>query len=312
MKRIIIDADPGIDDIFAILLAAKSSELKIEGITTVAGNSGLENATKNTFKALDLANRLDIHVYRGEEKALNESNNYASIVHGENGLGGIYYEPIKNQPENKTATEYLIDEINNNPGEITIVAIGPLTNIAQAVIKNKSFSKNVKDLIIMGGALGKGNITPYAEFNFYKDPEAANIVFNANFKNIIMLGLDVTTKLPLNEKLEKTLLNMNSDLADFLFKITRTGADFDRKLGWEGYILNDPLTIAYLLDEDIIKLKNANITIETSGKKIGKSNINFVEKSNCKVAYEVNPNKFYQILFKNIFNIEIETENHGK
>lgn len=310
MKRIIIDADPGIDDIFAILLAAKSSELKIEGITTVAGNCDLEHATNNAFKALDLANRLDIPVYKGEKQAINENNDYASTVHGNNGLGGIYYQPICKQTENKSATDYLIEEVNNNPGEIIIVAIGPLTNIAKAILKNKDFSKNVKDLIIMGGAAGKGNITPHAEFNFYKDPDAANIVFNANFKNIVMIGLDVTTKLPLNEKLEKILLNMNSDLADFLFKITRTGADFDRKLGWDGCILNDPLTIAYLLDENIIELKNAHVTIETSGEKIGKSNVSFIENSNCQVTYEVNPDKFYNILFKKIFNIEIETENH--
>lgn len=306
MERIIIDADPGTDDAFAILLAAHSNELKIEGITTVAGNCDLENATNNTFKILDLANRNDISVYKGMHKSLAIDDIDATDVHGNNGMGGVTFKPINRQVEDMNAIDYLINTVNENPNEITIVAIGPLTNIAVAINKDTSFSKNIKKLIIMGGAIEEGNITPYAEFNFYKDPHAAQIVFNSNIKEIVMLGLDVTTKLPLTEKLENTLKDINNDVSNFLFDITRTCAKYDREIeGLDGAILNDPLTIAYLIDPSIVELKNAKINIETTGEKIGKSNIELSNDSNYKVAYTVDSDKFYNILFNKIFNINL-------
>lgn len=305
MKKIIIDADPGVDDIFAILVAAKTEELDIQGICTVAGNCDLDNATKNAFKTLDLINKNDIPVYKGMEKSLKVENEDAKDVHGNNGIGDISYEPINREPEKLHAVDYLIKMVNENPDEITIIAIGPLTNIACAIKKDPSFSKNVKSLIIMGGSTDKGNITPYAEFNFYKDPDAAKIVFDTEFNEIVMMGLNVTTKLPLNENLENILQNSNNYLAKFLFLITRKGAEFDRSKNHDGLILNDPLTIAYLIDPTIVELKEAKISIETTGEQIGKSNVSFTEKPNCKIGYNVNTEKFYSLIFKNILNIDL-------
>lgn len=301
MKKIIIDADPGTDDTFAILLATNSEELDVKGICTVAGNCDLENATNNTFKILDLANRNDIPVYKGMANSLRVENKDASHVHGNNGLGGVLYQPINRKAEDLNAVDYLINTIKEYPDQIYIIAIGPLTNIACAIKKEPNFAKNVKSLIIMGGSTDEGNITPFAEYNFYKDPDAAQIVFESNFKEIIMMGLNVTNKLPLTKELEKKLQNINNPLSDFLYKITRQGAEFDRKQGLGGLILNDPITISYLIDSSIIELRPAKVTIETKGEKIGKSNVVFVENSNCKVAYDVYPNKFYNILFGRIF-----------
>lgn len=308
MKRIIIDADPGVDDAFAILLAAYSDELKIESITTVEGNCSVENGTNNAFKILDLAGKSSIPVYQGMDKAIKTKNKDASHVHGNNGMGGITYETINRQVEDMHAVDYLIKTVKENPDQITLVAIGPLTNIACAIKKDKDFAKNVQSLILMGGSANKGNITPYAEFNFYKDPDAAKIVFDANFKQIIMMGLDVTTKLPLDQKLENLLQNMNNELADFLFKITRTGAKFDRQMGLDGFILNDPLTVAYLIDPSIVELKAAKIDIETTGEKMGKSNVVFEKKTNCLVGYKVDANKFYNLLFHKIFHLELNSK----
>jgi len=306
MRRIIIDADPGVDDAFAIMLALKSDKLKIEAITTVAGNCSLDNATKNSLKILDLINRKDIPVYKGMDKALKKDNGNADYVHGNNGLGGIKYKPIIGTVEDGHAVDYLIESVNGNPGEITIVAIGPLTNIASAINKDKNFAKNVKELVIMGGSIDKGNITPVAEFNFYIDPDAAKIVFDSDFKNITMIGLDVTTKVPLNKNLEQLLLNMDNEIAKFLYDITRVGADFDRKVGFDGFILNDPLTIGYLIDSSILKLKCAKVNIDIDGKTEGKSRVNFVEKSNCKVAVGVKTTEFYKILLNNIFDYKLK------
>lgn len=306
MKRIIIDTDPGVDDVFAIALAGNSTDIKIEGITTVSGNCSLENAIQNTFKALDLINKKNIPVYKGIDRSLKQQHEDATDVFSNNGMGGVIYTPINTNVQKQNAIDYLIETVNNNPNQITIVAIGPLTNIACAINKSREFVKNVDKLIIMGGSAGKGNITPHAEFNFYKDPEAANIVFSANFKEIIMSGWDVTTKLPLNKKYETMLKNINNDVSNFLFDITRIVADFDRKNGYEGAILSDPLTIAYLIDDSIVKLKPAKVNIELSGDTIGKSNVQFTENSNCKVACDVDVNKFYKLLFKNIFNADIK------
>lgn len=306
MERIIIDADPGTDDVFAILLAGNSEKIRIEGITTVSGNCSLENATQNTFKALDLIAKKEVPVYKGMNKALKTKHQDATDVFGNNGMGGVTYDPINVEIQKQNAIDYLIEKVNNNPNQITIVAIGPLTNIASAINKSPKFVKNVNKLIIMGGSAGKGNITPHAEFNFYKDPEAANIVFSANFKEIIMFGWDVTTQLPLNKKYETLLKDINNDISNFLFDITRSAADFDRKNGYEGAILSDPLTIAYLIEDSMVKLKPAKVNIELSGDKIGKSNVEFTENSNCKVAYDVDNHKFYKLLFKSIFNTDIK------
>lgn len=297
MKRIIIDADPGVDDTFAIFLAAKTQSIKIEGITTVAGNCSLENATKNTFKALDLAQKLDILVYQGESKPFNSNLVDATNVHGSNGMGGIEYDEINKSIEEQNAIDYLIETVNNNPHEITIVAVGPLTNIAKAVSINSTFASNVKQLLIMGGSTDKGNITLDAEFNFYKDPKAAKIVFDAPFKEIIMFGLNVTTKLVLDNMKEFELFSMNTPISKFLYDITRTGALHDRYSGHDGLVINDPITICYLTNPDIVTLKNAQVKIIETGEQRGKSIVEEKEISNCKVAYDVDSEKFYNILF---------------
>ena len=157
----------------------------------------------------------------------------------------------------------------------------------------------------MGGAINDGNVTPYAEFNFYSDPHAVSIVFNSNFKNIIMLGLDVTHKLPLTKKLEDRLLTDDNELSNFIYNISRIGADFDRNEGHDGLIINDPKTISYLLDSSIISLKDAKITVEITGEKIGKTNVTFVQKSNCKVGIDVDTDKFYKLLYKRVLNIDL-------
>ena len=189
------------------------------------------------------------------------------------GAGDIYVEEPKREAEKEDAINYLIKTAKENPGGITIVAIGPLTNIAHCIMKDKEFAKNVKSLIIMGGSAEKGNITEFAEFNFYKDPEAAKIVFEAGFEEVIMVGWHVTIKLPFLDKFENMLNNMNNEIAKFLYDITRKGAAFDRNRGFEGSIMSDSLTIAYLIDNNVLKLKDEFVNIMTEGEKIGMSNV---------------------------------------
>lgn len=305
MNKIIIDTDPGVDDLFAILLAGNSGELDIQGICTVAGNCSLDYATKNAFKCLDLVNRQDVPVYQGMEKPMGAATEDASYVHGNNGMGDVSYPEIQRQTEPLHAVDFLLKAVNEHPNEITVVAIGPLTNIAYALQKDADFLKKTKALIIMGGSTDAGNVTPYAEFNFYADPIAAKMVFDSEFSEIVMMGLNVTTKLPLTEKLEGILQDSDQELAQFLYQVTRKGAAFDRSHDLGGLILNDPLTIAYLLDPSIVELRDAEIEIETTGERCGASNVRFVDSSRCKVGYDVDYEKFYKLIFDRILNIQL-------
>lgn len=311
-QRIIIDSDPGVDDLFAILLALNSfDKLNIEGITTVAGNCSLENATRNALKILEL-NKSNVNVYKGSETALVNNETNADYVHGNNGMGGIYFNDPLNKACKTNAIDYIINTVNASPKKISLICIGPLTNLALAIKKDPSFVTNIKEVVIMGGTTDKGNVTPYAEFNFYKDPEAASIVFNSNIAKIVMVGLNVTTKLPLNKNFEQMLREMekNDKIADFIYKATRIGAEFDRKNGYDGLILNDPLTIAYLIDEKVLKLESAKVKIDTSNSsKRGRCIIEYVDDSNCYVATSVNSKLFYRLLFERIFNQNLDIVN---
>lgn len=296
MRKIIIDADPGTDDFIAISLALKSEKFDVLGITTVEGNCSLENATKNAFKALNMCDRDDIEVYKGLKNDNLETQN-ANDVHGNNGLGGIEYTSIDRKENKKSAIDFLIQTVNENPGQITIVALGPLTNIAECIRRDKEFANNVGSLLIMGGSASYGNITPFAEFNFYKDPYSVENVLQANFNNILIFGWDVTTKMPLLEKYEKILNNSEKVLPKFIYDITRTTVVHD-KSSYGGAVISDPLLVAYLIDNSVVQLKPANVKITTSGNQSGKSIVEFVNNSNIKFATSVDRDKFYDILFK--------------
>ena len=265
MKKIIIDTDPGTDDFIAISLALKSNKFDVLGITTVEGNCSLENATKNAFKVLNMCGRDDIEVYKGLK------NDYlgtmeATDVHGNNGMGGIEYDEINRKENEISAVDYLINTVKENPNEITIVAVGPLTNIAACVKKDEEFAKNVKELVIMGGSASYGNITPYAEFNFYKDPESVDTVLKGDFKSILIFGWDITTQMPLVGENEDILKRSTKELPKFIYDITRNAAtDIDKK--WGGAVISDPLTIAYLIDNSVCELDFANVKMILDGEK---------------------------------------------
>ena len=295
MEKIIIDTDPGTDDFIAISLALESNKFDVLGITTVEGNCTLENATKNAFKTLNMCERDDIEVYKGLE------NDYlgtvsATHVHGNNGMGGVEYTPINRQENEMNAIDYLIDTVNSNPNEITVVAVGPLTNIAACIEKNNDFAKNVKQLVIMGGSASYGNVTPYAEFNFYKDPKSADTVLKADFNSILIFGWDITTKMPITPEKESILKNSEKEIPRFIYNITRVAAEgFDKKYG--GAVISDALTIAYLIDENVSNLSPAKVRMVLDGEQAGKSEVEFVQESNIKFATSVDTERFFEILF---------------
>lgn len=225
-KPIIIDCDPGVDDALAIILALKHSSLDLKAVCTVSGNGDLENTTQNGLKVLSLCGREDIPLYRGSAKALNNKQPDTVPAFGDDGLGGYAYTIITDKKEEeKTAVDFLVEAAAENPGELTLLAIGPCTNIAKAIQKDSEFPKKIKQLIIMGGAKYTGNMSPVAEYNFWADPLAAKIVMEAGFREVVMIGLDVTNKIALGADIREILRIFNTDLSHFLYNITQVGVD---------------------------------------------------------------------------------------
>ena len=191
MRKIIIDTDPGIDDTMAIYLALNSDFLDVIGITTVYGNTSNTQGAENALRILEIAKRDDIPVLTGASKPLTtEYLGKGEVVHGKDGQGNSNLPKPQTKLSKKSAIEFLKNKINEYPNEVTLVPIGPLTNIAQLLIENPDIDKKISEIVLMGGnALSQGNASPAAEANIRNDPEAANIVFNSNAL-ITMVGLD--------------------------------------------------------------------------------------------------------------------------
>jgi len=192
-QKIIIDCDPGVDDAMALAFGHGDPDLEVCGITTVAGNVGLDKTTGNALRVRDFVRMGGVPVVPGSPRPLLRPALDARDVHGDSGLAGARLPTALSGPAPGHAVDYLIDTISAAPGEITLVAVGPLTNIALAVRRQPELTSLVRDFVIMGGSAGRGNITPAAEFNMLADPEAADIVFSAGW-TVTMIGLDVTLR----------------------------------------------------------------------------------------------------------------------
>jgi purine nucleosidase len=190
-RKVLLDCDPGIDDALAIVFACGHPGLDLCGITTVAGNVGLTQTTANALSVLEFTGRPDVPVAAGSAVPLLRPHNDARHVHGESGLGRAQLPPPRARPVDMPATDLIIDTVGSSPGEIVLVATGPLTNIALAVRRQPELTRQVADFVIMGGSAARGNVTPAAEYNIATDPEAAAIVFGAGWR-VTMVGLDAT------------------------------------------------------------------------------------------------------------------------
>lgn len=308
MEKLIIDTDPGIDDAVAIILAIQSGQFDIQALTTVCGNCSVDQGTENAFKILDIALASHIPVYKGADKPLIKKFIDATDTHGDDGMGNINYQLSSPRiVEKDSASDYLIKAVQSAPHEIIIAPIGPLTNIAIAVQKDPSFAQKVKRLVIMGGGECDGNCSPVAEFNFWDDPDAAKIVFEAGFPEIVMVGLNATRKIVLTPNLREMVKQFRSPLGDFIHSITQTYIDFH----WAqektiGCVINDALVIAYLLDPNVLKLKKAYVDIATEGICEGQSvidNKGFWHQGHCnaQVAYDADTKRFFEIFFNILF-----------
>ena len=200
-KKIVIDTDPGIDDAMAILFALAAPELQLVGLTTIFGNVHTETATRNALRLLEFAGRSDIPVAHGAEvPLLGELDGVADFVHGVNGLGDIPHDDPLGTPHTLYAAQFIVDTVMAHPGEVTLLPIGPLTNIALALAIEPAVASNVAEVVMMGGAATvSGNVNPAAEANIYSDPHAADRVLTAPWPSLTMVGLDVTEQVIMDE-----------------------------------------------------------------------------------------------------------------
>ena len=254
MKRIVIDCDPGVDDAQAIMMAYLHPQVKIEAITTVAGNVGVEKTTANALKILDVLAAWPIPVFPGAATALAEEGENASEIHGEDGLGDVSIPVSARTPEEKPAALALIDLAKKNPGELELIAIGPLTNLALALRLEPNLPAYFSRLVIMGGAyLGQGNTkNPPAEFNIFADPDAAAVVFS-NWPKLTMVSWEATVAHSLSIADFKSFFNYDNPRSRFIEQVTRKMMTFlQEEMNLDQSFAADPLAMAVLMEPEIV------------------------------------------------------------
>lgn len=263
--RVIIDTDPGVDDAFALLLAMCSPELKIEGISAVAGNVPLEFTLPNALRMVEIAQRTDIPVAAGAKYPLARRLVTAAYAHGENGLGGAVFPEPATKPVAQPAAQFICEIVRKYPGEITLITLGPLTNVASALNSDSGLAGMIPRLVMMGGSLSGGNITPAAEFNVYVDPEAARKVFQSGIP-ITMVGLDVTRKTTLTDDHVRVLASTQTPVSQAAAKIARNAIDHTRSQGFVvGPNMHDSLAVAAFLEPSMLKWRDYYVDVETAG-----------------------------------------------
>ena len=304
-RKVIIDCDPGIDDSLAILLALNSPELEVLGLTICSGNVPATLGAKNALKALQMCQRLDIPVYVGEEVPLKRELVTAQDTHGEDGVGENFYEDV-DAKIHYGGVDFIIDTLKNNK-DVSIIALGPLTNIAKALMKDKKAFDNLDEFISMGGAFRiHGNCSPVAEFNYWVDPHGADYVYKNLSKKIHMVGLDVTRKIVLTPNIIEFINRLDKDMAKYITEITRFYIDFHwEQEGIIGCVINDPLAVAYFIDRSLLKGFDSYVEVVHDGVAVGQSivdSFNFYKNEpNAHVLTEVDEKAFMKMFLKRIF-----------
>lgn len=309
-RKIILDCDPGHDDAVAIVLAGGDPAIELLGITTVGGNQTLPKVTRNTLSVLRVARMTEVPVYAGCVRPLVREVEVAPGIHGDSGLDGVELpEPVTEvRPEH--AVDYIIDTVMAaDPGTITLVPTGPLTNIALAVRKEPRIAERVQEVVLMGGGYHEGNWSAVAEFNIKVDPEAAHIVFNERWP-LTMVGLDLTHQALATPEVEDRIRAIGSECAEFflgLFAFFR--ATYQREQGFENPPVHDPCTVAYLIDPTIVSTRKVPLDVELTGTlTLGMTVADFrspaPEDCTTQVAVELDRERFWDLVVRSIESVE--------
>lgn len=305
---IIIDCDPGSDDALAIILAIKAG-MDVKAVCSVTGNGRIDTTTRNACNILSLCGRSDIPVYRGSAAALNQEVPETVDAFGDDGLGG-YADSIASDKteESVPAVDFLVDYVVAHPGEVTLFAIGPCTNVALAIRRSERFAPSLKRLIIMGGAKSTGNMSPVAEYNFWADPLAAHEVLQAGIRDVTMIGLDVTNHIALDCEHREIIRMTGTTVSRFVYDITQEGLEDNWRTRRKAVSpLHDVLTVAYYLNPRILDVRPAYIDVVTEGIARGQSIVDLdghwnEGRCNAKYAAAVNVQDFFDLFLSTVFD----------
>lgn len=312
-QPVVIDCDPGHDDAVALIMALATPDLDVKLVTTSAGNQSPEKTYRNARNILALAGRSDIPVHQGASKPIRRDLIIADFVHGETGLDGAELRDSTRAHDRATALEALREVLVTSPEPVTIVATGPLTNIAILVLAHPEILHKIKQISFMGGACFGGNYTPAAEFNIYVDPEAADIVMQSGVP-LAMFGLDVTHKaalLPVDiDRLEEVGTEVAKTLTQLLRFYSRTATqDFlvpkDQPIPLH---MHDPCAVAYLIDPSLFTMVDAHVEVSLSeGITLGQTVVDYNQTTGqpaqVKVGFDIDRERFVQLLIQCVKDI---------
>lgn len=301
---LLIDCDPGHDDAMALLLALHSPEVELLGVTTVAGNQTLERTTANALRVLEFAGRGDVPVAAGADRPLIRSLSVAADVHGETGLDGPELPPPEGAPVAAGAVDFLADRLRGAPERVTLVAVGPLTNVAGLLDRHPDVAERIERVVIMGGAIGEGNTTPAAEFNVWADPEAAARLF-ASGLDVTMVGLDVTHRALLTSDHAVQLRDggrigaLVADLHAFYVRFHRVVYGFDATP------VHDALAVAHVLRPGLLETQWVNVEVDCAselcrGRTVVDLRNRTGRKPNAHVATDVDSDAFVALLLERL------------
>lgn len=298
--KIILDCDPGHDDAVAIMLAANSPQIDLLAITVVAGNQTLDKTLPNALRVTQWLG-VDVPVYRGCDRPMVRDRITAGDIHGRSGLDGPVFPPLTRTQEGEHAVHFLIRTLLASDGDITVVTTGPMTNLAMALRLEPSITDKIARIVLMGGSYTNGNVTPAAEFNIMADADAAHVCFTCG-RPITMVGLDVTRKVLCFPEIVQRMAQADT-CASRLFVALMTHFCKSQKemFGWDGAPLHDPVTIAALIDPQLLTTQPMNVQIDIRGvQSYGRTNCDCFDylklPHTADVAVDVDVDRFWDIV----------------
>jgi inosine-uridine nucleoside N-ribohydrolase len=309
MQRVILDCDPGHDDALAILLAARAPGIQLEAITTVAGNQTLEKTTSNALKVCAVAGIRDVPIAAGMDRPLVRELRVADDIHGASGLDGPLLPEPDLKPASIHAVDLLIEKLLVSDGDLAIVATGPLTNLAVAMRREPRIVPHIQQIVLMGGALGLGNVTPAAEFNIFVDPEAAHVVFTCG-RPITMIGLEVTHQAQATPAVRERIRALGSPVArlvdDLLGFFAQT---YHQVFGFPAPPVHDPCAVAWVLDPTLVRSRPMHVDVELRGEWTAGRTVCDVygvtgKPANAEVGLELDAPRFWDLLIETLATYE--------
>ena len=303
---IVLDCDPGHDDAIALLLALASPEVELLGVTTTYGNQTLEKTTANALRVLELVGRSDVPVATGADRPLVRELAVAAHVHGESGLDGPALPAATTTPTSASAVEFLAGAVRRAARPMTLVATGPLTNVARYLETHGS--EGIERVVLMGGSIAEGNITPAAEFNIWADPEAARRVF-ASGLDATMVGLDVTHRALLGPE-EEARLRATGQVGTFVAELNVFFSRYHRETyGWDGAPIHDAVALAHVIRPELVETRHLNVEVEVESELCrGRTVVDLWNRTdrprNAHVAVGLDADGFFDLLVERIASLE--------